>query len=106
MIRDQYKRELDALRPPVVAPVGMLSLEYTAEYIETILSSIDHLASIGDFELNYCEGETLSFVLEKWVGAQTLKDIMKKQGKLAAGDVYARNRFPFASRANFLHSLN
>jgi hypothetical protein len=79
MIRDQYKRELDALRPPVVAPVGMLSLEYTAEYIETILSPIDHLASIGDFEFNYCEGETLSFVLEKWVGTETLKDIMKNK---------------------------
>ena len=87
-------------------PVGMLSLEYTAEYIESILSSIDHLTSIGDFEFNYCEGETMSFVLEKWVGAETLKDIMKKQGKLAAGDVYARNRFQFASRANFLHSVN
>jgi hypothetical protein len=59
------------------------SLEYTAEYIESILSSIDHLVSIGDFEFNYCEGEALSFVLEKWVGAETLKDIMRKQGKLA-----------------------
>jgi hypothetical protein len=86
-------------------PVGMLSLEYTGEYIESILSSIDHLSSIGDFEFNYYGGEDLSFVLDKWVWAKTLKDIMKKQGELASGDVYARIASRLQLGVNFLHSV-
>jgi FkbM family methyltransferase len=79
-------------------PVKMLSLEYAAEFTGSILSSIDHLISIGDFDFNYCEGEGMVFVLENWVGADVIKDIMNKQSGLAWGDVYARRRRPSKGR--------
>ena len=163
MIRDQYKRELDALRPPVVAVhvrrgdfrslrVGedfkhVGGVRTADQYFADLIEQIRHVSgwdlpvtvfSDGtDDEIAFLTrmpgvtrspptsdvvdlllmarariiitsagstfGEWAAFL---WVAAETLKDIMKKQGKLTAVYVYARHRFPFASRAKFLHSVS
>jgi FkbM family methyltransferase len=72
--------------------VRMLSLEYTAEYIEPIIACIDHIALLGDYEFNHYAGENMAFASERWIDSNEMKIVMRARSELDWGDVYARLR--------------
>lgn len=69
-------------------PVKALSLEFTPEFIEATFNCINHLQQLGDIRLNYCIGETMHFILEKWATPQEMVKILKSLKDV--GDVYVQ----------------
>jgi len=74
-------------------PLPALSFEYTADYPESTLKCLAHLAKIGMRTFNYSVGETLRFVLPAWVEAEEMMRIIREYpaSAPAAGDIYARS---------------
>jgi len=48
-------------------PVAAVSIEYTAEFTDSSVTCIHHLASLGSYELNLSKGESLAFVFDRWI---------------------------------------
>jgi FkbM family methyltransferase len=73
-------------------PLPALSFEYTADYAESTLKCIAHLAGLGMRTFNYSVGETLRFVLPAWVDAEEMMRIIREYpaSAPAAGDIYCR----------------
>jgi len=72
-------------------PAGVISFEFTPEYLEPVLSSIHYLSGLGDAEFNYSPGETMKLALENWVTANEITSILKTLPNTSIfGDVYVR----------------
>ena len=72
-------------------PIPALSLEYTPEYSQVGLESVQRLATLGDYEINYSIDETMTFVLSPWVDSTTLCIYLKQaESEKITGDIYAR----------------
>lgn len=73
-------------------PVPAVSFEYTPEFIESAIRSADRLSSLGSYEFNYSEGESLRMALRNDVDEQKLvkhlEGLSRKKGAVS-GDVYA-----------------
>jgi FkbM family methyltransferase len=72
-------------------PVGVVSFEFTPEYLEPALDSIRHLAHLGRVEFNYSVGETMRLTLDSWVNADEMLNTLESlPDRTVFGDVYAR----------------
>ena len=72
------------------APVGVLSMEFIPEFMEGTLSCIEHLCGIGDVRFQLSLGESMEFVLPKWVTSEEIKKTLSEVPLTVFGDVYAR----------------
>lgn len=84
-----YEREvLRGLSQPVPA----LSFEFTPEFLEAALESIEHLNTLGSPVFNYALGESMQLAQDAWVGGKELGDALRRLPKdtVTFGDVYAR----------------
>lgn len=81
--------ELQVLRG-LSQPVGALSFEFVPEFIGAAIAAIRHLDSIGMTRFNCSAGESMSFTLPEWVGAEEIAGLLESLTDPEAwGDVYA-----------------
>lgn len=75
-------------------PIRVVSFEFTPtqEFILLAINTIEHLASIGEVKFNYSFGESISLVLNEWVGPDDISNILSNLPKRTpiSGDIYAR----------------
>ena len=73
-------------------PVNALSLEYTPECIESTLACVDHLAKLGEIQLNFSMAESMELSLPRWIDRDELSDFLTGLGSASDvwGDVYVR----------------
>lgn len=75
-------------------PIDTVSFEFTptTTFIPLAISTIGHLASIGKVKFNYSFGESVSMVLNEWVGPDEISDILSNMLTKAhiSGDIYAK----------------
>ena len=78
----------------LLEPIRVISFEFTPtqEFILSAINTIEHIASIGEVKFNYSFGESISLVLNKWVGPDEISNIFLNLPKKApiSGDIYAR----------------
>ena len=74
-------------------PIHLISLEFVSERIKPTLNCIDHLAILGDIQLNYSIGESMQFSLETWIGAEEMKRVLSSLSgeNNVFGDVYIKS---------------
>lgn len=77
---------------------GVISFEFTPEYLDATLMSLKHLQSIGEIQANYSLGESMELSLDHWISVDELVDRLKsyKDSNSVFGDVYVR----FVSQTN------
>jgi hypothetical protein len=72
----------------------VVSFEFTPtqEFILFAINTVEHLASIGKVKFNYSFGESISLVLNEWVGPDEISNILSNLPKRTpiSGDIYAR----------------
>jgi hypothetical protein len=71
---------------------GIISFEFTSEFIENAFKSIDYLFSLGYSDFNYSLGERRKFYTE-WKTANSIKEDIKnniKEDNLLWGDFYCK----------------
>jgi FkbM family methyltransferase len=75
-------------------PIKVISFEFTPTqvFILSAINIVKHLASIGEVKFNYSFGESISLVLNEWVGPDEISNILLNLPKKAhiSGDIYAR----------------
>jgi FkbM family methyltransferase len=75
-------------------PIEAISFEFTPTqvFILSAVSTVEHLASIGKVEFNYSFGESISLVLNEWVGPDVISNILLSLPEKISisGDIYAR----------------
>ena len=75
-------------------PIRVVSFEFTPtqEFILSAINTVEHLASIGEVKFNYSFGESISLVLNEWVGPDEISNILSNLPKMTpiSGDIYAR----------------
>lgn len=75
-------------------PIKAVSFEFTPtqEFILSAITIVEHLASLGEIKFNYTIGESISMVLNKWVGPDEISGILSSFSKKTAisGDIYGR----------------
>ncbi|MFC1607933.1 FkbM family methyltransferase, partial [Candidatus Latescibacterota bacterium] len=72
-------------------PAGVISFEFTPEFLTSAIDSIDHLSTIGHVEFNYSLGETMRLELSSWTTAEDITAILNSlSGTSVFGDVYTR----------------
>jgi FkbM family methyltransferase len=71
-------------------PVKSLSLEFTPEFLDSTLKSIDHLAALGEIRLNYALGEEMTLASPNWLSVAEGKQILEglRNRKDVFGDLY------------------
>lgn len=71
-------------------PIKHVCLEFISERLESTLACAEHLDSLGNIMFNYYFGESFNFELDKWVGADILKEIFFSMDKKLEnyGDMY------------------
>jgi FkbM family methyltransferase len=73
------------------APIDHLSIEFTFEFLANTYRCIDHIKSIAaDARFQYSIGESMEFVLDDWVSAGCMREIMAGFHQNEAGDIYIR----------------
>jgi FkbM family methyltransferase len=72
-------------------PAGILSFEFTPEYLEPALNSIRHLSELGEASFNYSSGESMQLALADWTSPEEIIRILTAlPDKSVFGDVYVR----------------
>ena len=73
-------------------PVKALSIEFTPEYVEAGLRSINYLADLGPIMLNYSLGESMKFGLDHWISHTEMSAFLRDyaKGNSSFGDIYVR----------------
>jgi len=75
-------------------PIKVISFEFTPTqvFILSAINIVKHLASIGEVKFNYSFGESISLVLNEWVGPDEISNILLNLPKKThiSGDIYAR----------------
>jgi len=75
-------------------PIKAVSFEFTPTqaFILSAITIVEHLASLGEIKFNYSIGESISLVLNKWVGPDEISGILSSFSKKTAisGDIYGR----------------
>ena len=75
-------------------PIKMISFEFTPTqvFILSAINIVEHLASIGEVKFNYSFGESISLVLNEWVGPEEISNILLNLSEKTpiSGDIYAR----------------
>jgi FkbM family methyltransferase len=74
--------------------VPALSLEYNPRHLSVAQRCVGHLTTLGAYEFNYSEGDSMELALPAWVTAeamyQRIRDVLP--GCNVYGDIYARLR--------------
>ena len=71
---------------------GIISIEFTSEFINNTYKSIDYLISLGYLDFNFSEGERKKFST-KWSDSEKIKKEIEKNiknNKLFWGDLYCK----------------
>jgi hypothetical protein len=71
---------------------GIISFEFTSEFIEDAFNSMDYLISLGYSDFNYSLGERRKFHTQ-WKAASTIKEDISnniKEDNLLWGDLYCK----------------
>ena len=71
---------------------GIISFEFTSEFIEDAFKSVDYLISLGYSDFNYSLGERRKFFTQ-WTTANSIKEDIKnniKKDNLLWGDLYCK----------------
>jgi FkbM family methyltransferase len=71
---------------------GIISFEFTSEFIKDTYKSIDYLISLGYLDFNYSHGERRKFFTQ-WTTAYSIKEDIKnniKKDNLLWGDLYCK----------------
>jgi len=72
-------------------PIRTLSFEFTPEFIDPAIHSVEHLSKIGFVKFNYSVGLSMRLALLTWVTDDEICKILSNLPvKTIAGDVYAR----------------
>ena len=75
-------------------PMEAVSFEFTPtqEFIPVAKKIVRHLSSIGKVRFNYSFGESVSLVLNKWIGPSQILGILSRLPKKTSisGDIYVR----------------
>jgi len=72
-------------------PVKALSFEFVPEIIKIATDCVAHLSSLGVYEFNWSQGESMHFEFPEWLNAPKIKTLLiQTQGSSIFGDVYAR----------------
>jgi FkbM family methyltransferase len=71
-------------------PARTLSLEFTPEWLESTINSIEHLSGLGEIQLNYSLGESMKLALKNWVSPEELISTLRTVDKKEFGDVYVK----------------
>jgi len=78
----------------LLEPIRVISFEFTPtqEFILSAINTIEHIASIGEVKFNYSFGESISLVLNEWVGPEEISNILLNLSEKTpiSGDIYAR----------------
>lgn len=71
-------------------PIKYISLEFAYEYLESIFLSLEHLAGLGQIQVNYAKGKAPQFASKTWLSVEEPKEeMMLLEKKLSSwGDVY------------------
>jgi len=74
-------------------PVGMISLEFTPEFMDSTLKCVEHLSKISASEFNYClDDKPTAFVLSQWCSQGQIRERLESmRGKARVGDIYIRS---------------
>jgi FkbM family methyltransferase len=72
--------------------VSVLSVEFTPEMIESTISCIEHLSTLGSIHLNYSLGESMQLCLDQWIEPDQMREILAgwRDDHILFGDVYLR----------------
>lgn len=68
-------------------PIRVVSIEFTPEFLDPAIDSINRLSSLGMIWFNYAVGEWMNLRLAKWVKADEIADVIRALPDI--GDVYA-----------------
>lgn len=74
-------------------PVPSMSIEFTAEHIESTYRCIDHMDALGQAAFQISRGESMEFDLPSWVSAAQAKETLEEfisNDKMVWGDMYIR----------------
>ena len=75
-------------------PIKVVSFEFTPTpvFILSAINTVEHLASIDEVKFNYSFGESISLVLNEWVGPEEISNILLNLSEKTpiSGDIYAR----------------
>lgn len=74
-------------------PVQALSLEFTPEHMASTMVCLEHLSSLGEYEFNYCKGESMRYHFHGFVRKDEVVELLERKhrkGGSEFGDVYAR----------------
>ena len=72
-------------------PAGIISFEFTPEYLEPALDSIRYLSGLGKTVFNYSPGESMHLALVDWAAPDEIIHILTTlPDRFVFGDVYAR----------------
>lgn len=72
-------------------PIRALSFEFTPEFIEPAIESINHVSRMGRTRFNYSLEESMQLALPKWVTSNEICEILPSlPDKTVYGDVYCK----------------
>lgn len=72
-------------------PLHMISFEFTPEYIEPALASLEHLLSIAPISCNYSLGESMDLALVRWLPMEEFGSLLASfTDSSVFGDIYVR----------------
>ena len=75
------------------SPLKLLTFEFTREYLDDVVRSLEHLVMIGPIECNFLLGEKTAFKLTEWTDtSMPIKSIRAINDDLLWGDIYVRYR--------------
>jgi FkbM family methyltransferase len=83
--------EFQALKG-LTSKTGIISFEFTAEYINNAIKCVKYLDSLGYKHFNISLGESVNFALESFLDKENIINILRSNSiehKLLWGDVYA-----------------
>jgi len=76
----------------LTTPIEYISLEFTPEFIESTLCSIQYLSDLCHYQFNYAVEESMSLALMDWISPDEICEILVNlPDKMIFGDVYAKN---------------
>jgi FkbM family methyltransferase len=74
------------------APVNVLSIEFTPEYLDSTFRCVEHMSKLGQIEVNYSLGESMELACRNWMTPAELQTELKRfvGDAHTMGDVYIR----------------
>ena len=69
--------------------IPVLSFEFTPEFLESTVKSIEHLSSLGYARYNFSLGESMQLQLLNWVSADEILPRLRSVSANTFGDIYA-----------------